>query len=214
MSGPSGSRTPKSRAPAGNPATEGSSSKKLAGNKTPAKEDDGKMHHWGWGWGNVVGVIPCNPNVRTPVAWNKRSKFIHYVDRDGNVSSELRPESESSPAPGDQDRDESQGNVLRRLHADEVIIRDDAGISSRAKGKRPETKKSETEEKKPEVANCKAIRPETEATDPATDKEKTKKGKRYIYLDRQGVITSTDTRLSKAPAGTHYIYRYGKISHS
>lgn len=184
MSGPS--RSNKERAPLARQP-----SKKTKPGDSKADDDDGKMHHWGWGWGNVVGVIPCDPNPRVSVPWNEKSKFIHYVDRSGNVTSKLRPESESSASEGAKDK--SQANVLRRLHRDEVVMSDDVETpSGSGKGKKPETK----------------------AETPGGEKlgKETKKAKRYIYIDRHGVISYTGVRLSKASAGRHFIYRDGEIS--
>lgn len=167
-------------------------------NKKPkdTKDDDGKMHHWGWGWGNVVAVIPSDPNPRVSVPWNEKSKFIHYVDRRGYVTSERRPES-SEPllaSKGAKDKSRTSVNALRRLHEDEVVVSDDVETPSGSgpgKGKTPETK----------------------AETPG-GKKSGKGPKRYIYIDRHGVISSTKVRLSKPSAGHHFIYRDGEISHT
>lgn len=179
LSGSRTGRTPKSRTVPGNQA-----SKKPEDNK----DEDGKMHHWSWGWGNVVGVIPSDPNPRVSVPWNEKSRFIHYVDRKGNVTSKLRSESSESPAP----KGKSPANVLRRLHADEAET-----SAAGAKGKGPETKVKSTE---------------AEGKKLETDGKGTKKAKRYIYVDRHGMVSSTQVRLSKPGAGPGFIYRNGEIS--
>lgn len=181
MSGPSKSHS--TRTPSGD---------KQGGNKKQ-KDDDGKMHHWGWGWGNVVAVIPSDPNPRVSVPWNEKSKFIHYVDRSGYVTSKRRPEGDEPPA-SEGKKDKSQTNVLRRLHEDEVVMSDDVETpsgSGSGKGKTPETK----------------------AETPG-GKKSGKGAKRYIYIDRHGVISTTGVRLSKPSAGHHFVYRDGEISHT
>lgn len=122
-----------------------------------------------------------NPVKNTAgVAWNKKSKYIHYVDRQGNISTELKPVGKgSSPAQTSGSRSQPSASTGEPANTLERVVADGET--------KPKGAKASSEGKKPEAGE--------------------KKPKIYRYIDRNGVISTSEQRLSKNV--NHFVYRHG-----